>query len=117
VKAHKKCIVAEVDEGHMVVSFISPEVALPSQVETALREIHEAADEFNVRRLVINFTHVRHLSSAFLGKLTALHKQLSAKGVQLRLCCMSADAEHAYKLVSLQKLIPLYATEEEALKE
>jgi anti-anti-sigma factor len=84
-------------------------------VDKALQEIQEIADQHQPRLLVINFTRVLHLSSSFLGKLVALHKRLSAKGGKLRLCCMSPDAENAYKIVSLHKLIPLYATEEAAL--
>jgi anti-anti-sigma factor len=116
-KVSKLCITAEVDERRAVVHFVSSEVTQPHEVEVALKEIQEVADQFEVRLLVINFTHVPHPSSSFLGKLIALYKRLSGEGIQLRLCCMSLEAENIYKIMNLAKLAPLYATEEAALKE
>lgn len=113
----KMLITAEVYNGQMTVHFRSRDVAQRENVEMALDEIYEVAEESEVRLLVINFTHVQFLSSLFLGKLTALYKRLSVRGIQLRLCCMSPEAENVYKIMNLQKLAAVYPTEEAALKE
>jgi anti-anti-sigma factor len=106
MRVAKKRIIAVVGEGRTVIRFGSSGVALPPEVEKALQEIEEVAAKFKRQLLVISLTGVQHLSSVFFGKLAALHERLSGKGIQLRLCSMSPEAENAYKVLNLQKVIP-----------
>ena len=94
-------------------------------------EISQVLDELNVQQLgdefrdlveknylvkiVINFERVKFLSSAVLGKLISLYKRLGKEKGRLALCCINKDVRQVFKITRLDKIIPIFDTEEEAV--
>ena len=105
---------AEISNEYVGVHFLVQHVQNANQVAKLVQEIVELAGKFTTKRVVINFSGLQHLTSAFLAKLVSLNKTLGEMGVELRLCGMNKEIESAFRLCKLHKLIKVFATEEEA---
>ena len=68
-------------------------------------------------RLLIDFSNVEHLSSAALGMLITLNKQVVAQKGQLVLANIHPQIFEVFKITRLNKLFNIQATTEEALNE
>ena len=115
MKIQKSLFVADVTAGQVIVYFLCTNVSDVGDVQRIVYEIEEIATNFEVKLVVINFSRLQQMTSTLLGKLIALNRSLSEAGSKLRLCCMSASVERAYKICKLQKIVPLYKTEKKAL--
>jgi len=116
MKIAKSRIIAEVTGEQAIVYFTISNVRDLSDVQKISDEIEEIVYNYNIKLLVINFAKLRQMTSAFLSRLITLNTTLRQMKIQLRLCSMCAEVERAYTICKLQKLIPLYPTEEKALK-
>ena len=67
-------------------------------------------------QLLLDFTNVEHLSSAALGMLITLHKQLADKRGQLVLANIHPQIFEVFKITRLNKLFNIQNTTEDALK-
>ena len=111
----KSMVQAEVEESHALVRFIAAELVELRDVQVVAEEIEEIAYNNTIKLLVLNCGSLRRMTSAFLSRLVSLNKAMRQTGIALRVCGMSEDIEHAFRICRLEKIIPLYATEEEAL--
>ena len=66
-------------------------------------------------RLLLSFKNVEHLSSAALGILITLNRQVNDKGGQLRLADISPQILEVFKITRLNKLFNIFPTTQEAL--
>jgi len=115
MKMDLSLIRVDVSNEYLVVYFLAADINDSSQVLKVAAEITEAAERFSAKRMVINFSGLKHLTSAFLARLIALKQRLKELGMELRLCCMSAELDHAFRLCKLHRMIKLFSTEDEAL--
>ena len=115
MRVAKSRIAAEVEDDHAVIQFLSSEVRDISTVQMIATEITGVAKEFLVQVVVIDSAKVRHLTSAFLSRPITLDKTLKKEGTQLRLCSMNPEVKRAYEICNLQKVIPLYDSQEAAV--
>ena len=67
-------------------------------------------------RLVIDFSRLRFIDSSGLGAVLSCLRQLSAKGGDLKLCCMSKQVRAAFELVRMHRIFDIYSTREEAVR-
>jgi anti-sigma B factor antagonist len=67
-------------------------------------------------KLLLSLAGVTYLSSAMLGKLVSLHKQLEAKGGKLALCELGPAVQEIVTLMKLNKILDVRNTESEGLK-
>ena len=67
-------------------------------------------------RIVLNFENVARLSTAFVGKVVAMHHRLKDQGGRLALCHVAPHLREALELLKLPRLVPIYAEEREALE-
>jgi len=116
MKIAKSRIIAEVTGKQAIIYFVASNVRELSDVQKISDEIEEIAYNYNIELLVINFAKLRQMTSGFLSRLITLNKSLRQMKIELRLCSMCPEVERAYTICKLQKLIPLYPTEEKALK-
>jgi len=117
MKTQKTKIMADVTGEQAIIYFLGSTVRDLGDVQKILDEIEDVAYNSKIKLLVINFSRVTQLTSAFLGRLVTLNKSLKQVGVTLRLCSMTPQVEEAFKICKFQKLIPLFPTEEKALAE
>ena len=117
MKTQKTRIIADVSGDQAIIYFLGPTVRDLGDVQKILDEIEDVAYNSKIKLMVINFSRVTQLTSAFLGRLITLNKSLKQAGIALRLCSMAPQVEEAFKICKFQKLIPLFPTEEKALAE
>ena len=66
-------------------------------------------------KMLLSFKNVEHLSSAALGMLIKLNKQVAEKKGQLKLSDISPPIYEVFKITRLYKLFSIYGTAREAL--
>ena len=117
MRTQKTKILADVTGEQAIIYFVGSTVRDLGDVQKIVDEIEEVAYNSKIKLLVINFSRVTQLTSAFLGRLITLNKSLKQAGITLRLCSMTPQVEEAFRICKFQKLIPLFPTEEKALAE
>ena len=115
MKIQKTRIIADITGEQAIIYFVGSTVRDLGDVQKIVDEIEEVAYNSKIKLLVINFSRVTQLTSAFLGRLITLNKSLKQAGITLRLCSMSPQIEEAFRICKFQKLIPLFPNEEKAL--
>lgn len=99
-----------------IVRFLTSQVLDEMNVQQLGEELRQLVDKQYLVKVVINFERVKFLSSAVLGKLIALHKRLGKEKGRLALCCINTDVRQVFKITRLDKLIPIFKTEEQAVE-
>lgn len=69
------------------------------------------------KRMIVDFSGVKFLSSAALGMLLTLHKAIAQRKGTLVLCGLRSDLAKVFKLSGLHKFFVLKEDEKKALKE
>lgn len=99
-----------------VVNFLTSQVLDEMNVQQLGVELTDLVEKQYMIKMVINFSKIKFLSSAVLGKLIALNKKIAAEKGRLAFCHINADIMEVFKITRLDKLIPIYDDEEEAVK-
>lgn len=115
MKVSKTKIFADITHGAAVIHFQTTHLREATDVQKIISEIEAIAYNYNLSVLVINFARLRQMTSAFLSKLVALSKALQQADIKLRACSMNSEVERAFTICRLQKIIPLFRTEDKAL--
>ena len=111
----KSRVVAHVTGEQAVIHFLPRHIRELGDVQKVASEIEQVACTCDVKLLVINFARLRQVTSALLGKLIRLNRDLKKLGIALRICSMAPEVEQAFRICRLDKLIPHFGTEAEAL--
>ena len=106
---------AKMGDAH-VVNFLTSQVLDELNVQQLGAELNDLVDKQYATRLVINFSKIKFLSSAVLGKLISLNKKLTGMKGRLAFCNINPDIMEVFKITRLDKLIPIYEEEQEAVK-
>lgn len=85
------------------------------QVEELGGELNHLVDDRACRKIVIDFTKVKFLSSSALGVLIRLQKKAREIKGSIALCGLRKELMQIFKITSLDKLFAFYDTEEQAL--
>ena len=99
-----------------VVSFLTSQVLDELNVQQLGQELTDLVEKRYMTKMVINFTKIRFLSSAVLGKLISLNKKINSEKGRLAFCCINADIMQVFKITRLDKLIAIYENEDDAVK-
>ena len=101
-------------EGATVVAFTDDKILEDTDVR-ALRESIEAVIEQAGRlHLVLDFRHVRFLSSAVLGLLIRFSKRVCEQGGQLKLCNIHPGIYEVFKITRLTNIFDIYESVDSA---
>ena len=98
-----------------VVSFQDAQILDEVKIQQISDELNQVAERVANGKLLLNFTDVKFMSSAVLGKLNNLNKKCKANGATLKLCNISPDIMQVFKITKLNKVFSIYESEEEAL--
>ena len=66
-------------------------------------------------RLVMDLTRLEFVDSSGLGAILSCLRQLSAKGGDLKLCCMTSQVRSAFELVRMHRIFDIFDTPGEAI--
>lgn len=67
------------------------------------------------RNFILNFSEVKFIDSSGIGALLSLYKAIGNSG-SLSFCHVNKEVRDVLAIVNMQSLIPIYNSEEEALK-
>lgn len=66
-------------------------------------------------KVVIDLTRLHFMDSSGLGAMLSCLRQLTAKGGDLKLCCMSKQVRAAFELVRMHRIFDIFGTRDEAV--
>lgn len=98
-----------------IVRFETSQVLDEMNVQQLGDELRDLVEKEYITKIVINFERVKFLSSAVLGKLISLHKRVMIEKGRLGLCSINKDVRLVFKITRLDKLIPIFETEDAAV--
>jgi len=101
--------------GIKVVEFTDRKILEELSIHEIGEELSRVVDGASSLKMLLSFQNVDHLSSAALGMLINLNKQVSAKGGQLKLSDISAPIFEVFKITRLNRLFNIYPTVADAI--
>jgi anti-sigma B factor antagonist len=105
--------------GVTIISFRDDRIVSDEVIEEIGEQLLALVEEQGARRLLLNFGHVKALSSAALGKLLVLRQKLATVKGTLRLCCVHPElleVFHLHRPKGAPALFEVYPEEQEALE-
>ena len=85
-------------------------------VEQAGTQLLGLMESTGCKKVVLDLGTVEGMSTAFMGKLVALHRQVEAAGGRLVLCQVRPALLEVFTICRFNKLVQIYAGEQEALQ-
>lgn len=85
-------------------------------IQNISQELNHLVDALHKRKLLLDFTEVKFLSSSALGALVTLKKKTDAVKGDLVICAMNKELRKIFKITSLDKLFKFKNDEESALE-
>ena len=98
-----------------IIEFLDTNVTNPVTIERIKQELEDHIQRVGHPKLIVSFENVTHLSSAMIGVLMALHKQIAKLKGGLRLAQVSPMIHEVLKITKLDKILKIYDTTEHAL--
>jgi anti-sigma B factor antagonist len=74
-----------------------------------------ALEAASCRKIVLNFEHVKFMSSSMIGKLLVLNKRCAADKIKLKLSNVSPNLLEVFKITKLNKVFDIQSDEATAL--
>ena len=97
------------------VEFQTPRLMDAKGISTIGEQLYELVEKRDRKKLILDFSKVRFMSSSALGMLVNLHNKSTAiKGV-LVLCGLRKDLMKVFEITKLTKILRFCADEKEAL--
>ncbi len=96
------------------VDLLAPALIGDDAIERMSEEVAEVIDAETIPRVVMNFEHVKHISSMLLGTLIALFNRIEARGGQLRLAALRERHRRLLAMVALDRIFEVHPTPQEA---
>ena len=84
-------------------------------VDAIGRELYPLVDEKAVRKLVLDFSSVRFLSSQMLGVLLSLQKKMASIKGRLVICGLREELFKVFEIMKLEKILTFAESEAKAL--
>ncbi len=99
----------------IIVRFQLVEILHNDIVDLIDEQLSSLVEDEGRRLVVLDLTAVRKVSSAFLGRVVALHKRLLALQGRLVLCGLDPEVRRVFDLCQLSRLLHFCADEPAAL--
>lgn len=102
-------------DGVHIVEFCDRKILDELAISETGDELRTVVESETKIRLLLNFRHVEHLSSAALGMLITLDKLVKEKHGTLRLSDINSQIFEVFKITRLNKLFDIHETADKAL--
>ena len=103
-------------EGVSIVEFQDRKILDELCINQILERLRELIEDQPTPRLLLDFHNVEHLSSAALGVLITLNKEILGRQGRLVLANIHPQIYEVFKITRLNKLFNIQATTDEGLK-
>ena len=98
----------------MVVNFRATSILESTAVQAVARDLYALVDQQACRKIVLDFSPVRMLSSQMIGVLINLHKKSQDIKGRVVLCGLRPDLSKIFKITNLDKVLTFADNEEQA---
>ena len=88
-----------------------------AMIDALTKELYSLVDEYDYKKLVVDFRHVGFLSSRMISTLTTLHKKIENLKGKLVLCGMKPELKKVFQITKLDKILTFADTEADAVKQ
>ena len=113
--ADQEQIVVQQIKDVTVATFHASRILDAAQVEALGEELYALVDRKDRRKLILDFTEVRFLSSAMLGVLLNLRNKADRVRGRIVLCGLRAELHKVFRITKIDKLFDFFDTEGQAL--
>ena len=96
------------------VDLLMPMLIGDHAIERLAEDVARIIDAETIPRIVMNFEHVKYISSMMLGTLIALYNRVKARDGQFRLAALRERHQRLLELVRLDGVFEVHPTAEEA---
>ena len=100
----------EIVDGVTVIHFLDQKI-----VSEASDQLNALVEKEGHRRLLLNFSNLKVLSSVAIAKLVSLQQKVSSLKGTLKVCCVNPNLLELLQYVGLDRYIDIYETQEAAL--
>ena len=101
--------------GVVVANFTEASILDAQGIEAIGRQLYELVDDQAQRKILLDFSRVRFLSSSMLGVLISLQKKSQAIKGQVAICGLRGDLKKPFEITHLDKLFKFHKNEEAGL--
>jgi len=98
-----------------VVRFNDEKILTPDAIQEVGQELFDLIEKDERKKIVLNFSNVKFLSSAALGKMITFQKKAKQSNAELILTNISSDIYQVFTITNLDKLFQIKDTEADAL--
>lgn len=102
-------------QGVTIVNFSNASILDGSAIEAVGQDLYALVDQHANRKIILDFTEVRFLSSTMIGVLIALHKKALAIKGKVILCGLRDELFKVFKIMKLEKTLHFAPDEKRAL--
>jgi anti-sigma B factor antagonist len=88
----------------------------PEQLKRLFEDLHAILGKSDEQQVVLDFSGVKFMASAMLGKLVALQKKCEEYRAKLKLCGVAPDILQVFKITKLNKVFDIQPDEATARK-
>jgi anti-sigma B factor antagonist len=105
------------DRGDVLAVYFKQDSILDQQVIDQIGHEFDriALEAGSCRKVLLNFEHVKFMSSAMIGKLLTLNKRCTADKIKLKLANVSPNLMEVFKITKLTKLFDIQSDEAAAM--
>lgn len=112
-KSHLRCV----QHGdYTVVTILAERLLDEATIQLIGDELFDLVENKGRNHLILNFAHVKYLSSGALGKLISLNKKVKESGGRLLLCSIGKEIYEVFKITKLNKYFEIETDELTALR-
>lgn len=98
-------ISVEQDDDMTVVTLNDGQILREEHIRQIEHSIMPLIEQARCPNLMLDFRHVKYMSSAFLGLLVKIHKRTSEREASLTLCNINRGIYRAFKITKLNKVL------------
>lgn len=114
-EAPRTLLQVDAQEGVTVVRFLESKLINDEDIQEAGDHIARLIDDGGTRNLLLDFSAVRYLSSAALGKLISLKRKIGAVNGRLKLCGIQPDPLEVFRITRLDTVFEIHKDARAAL--
>ena len=100
----------------LTVRLLDERLVDPEQLKRVFDDLHALLGKSSEQQVVLDFSAVKFMASAMLGKLVALQKKCQEYKAKLKLCSVAPDILQVFKITKLHKVFDIQPDETTARK-
>ena len=102
-------------QGVVIANFRDASILDGGTVEAIARELYALVETQAQRKVILDFTPVRFLSSSMIGVLLNLNKKSAAIKGKIVICGLRSELQKVFKIMKLESLLTFAENEQKAL--